>query len=325
MDPVLREKMMHAFLLVDQLASAQLTFTFKGGTSVGLICGRIDRFSIDVDIITSATRAELETALNSVTEGPNFHRYELDAKRSYLAGIPKAHYKIYFASSHQGSGHVVLDAVFTPWNYPEVRSSLVQNPINSEYFTSRINLPSISGLLGDKLTALAPNTVGIPYSKGGTSRSLEIIKQLYDLNTLINFDYEHNIVHQTYREITLRELQFRDSKSHIDDCLEDTIRVCINLASRGKFEHETHRFSELQLGIKALNSGYLIHSSFRIEDAILAAGRVARLAASLRSSPLNLPEYPWPFLVKLSKTSLEAQHTWQQFWDTARSHPTSKS
>jgi predicted nucleotidyltransferase component of viral defense system len=69
MDPVLREKMIHAFLLVDQLAAAELKFTFKGGTSVGLICGRIDRFSIDVDILTSAPRAELETALNSVTHG----------------------------------------------------------------------------------------------------------------------------------------------------------------------------------------------------------------------------------------------------------------
>jgi len=324
MDPVLREKMIHAFLLVDQLASAELKFTFKGGTSVGLICGRIDRFSIDVDIITSATRVELETALNSVTEGPNFHRYELDAKRSYLAGIPKAHYKIYFASSLQGSGHVVLDAVFTSWNYPDFRSTLVQNPINSKYFTARINLPSISGLLGDKLTALAPNTVGIPYSKSGTSRSLEIIKQLYDLNTLINFDYDHPIVRQTYLELTLRELQYRDSKSSVDDCLDDTISLCVNLASRGKFNHETHRFSELQMGIKALNSGYLIQSNFRIEDAILAAGRVAQLAATLRSSPLDLPEQPWPFLAKLDKTSLEAQHTWQQFWDTARSHPASK-
>lgn len=324
MDPVLREKMMHAFLLVDQLASAQLTFTFKGGTSVGLICGRIDRFSIDVDIITSATRAELETALNSVTEGPNFHRYELDAKRSYLAGIPKAHYKIYFASSHQGSGHVVLDAVFTSWNYPDVRSTLVQNPINSKSFTARINLPSISGLLGDKLTALAPNTVGIPYSKSGTSRSLEIIKQLYDLNTLINFDYDHLIVRQTYLELTRRELQYRDSKSSVDDCLDDTISLCVNLASRGKLHHEMHRFSALQMGIKALNSGYLIQSNFRIEDAILAAGRVAQLAATLRSSPLDLPEHPWPFLMRLDKTSREAQRAWQQFWNTARSHPESK-
>lgn len=161
--------------------------------------------------------------------------------------------------------------------------------------------------------------------KGGTSRSLEIIKQLYDLNTLLNYGYEHAVVHLTYRELSLRELQYRNSKSDVDDCLDDTISLCINLASRGKLNHETQRFSELQMGIKALNSGYLIHKSFRIEDAILAAGKVAHLAASLRSSPLNLPDQAWPFITKLGKTSVEAQRIWQQFWDTARQKPARKS
>jgi hypothetical protein len=33
----------------------------------------------------------------------------------------------------------------------------------------------------EKLTAFAPNTTGIPYEKNGHSKSMEIIKQLYDI------------------------------------------------------------------------------------------------------------------------------------------------
>jgi len=36
-------------------------------------------------------------------------------------------------------------------------------------------------LLGDKLTAFAPNSTGIPYYKGEDSMSMGIIKQLYDI------------------------------------------------------------------------------------------------------------------------------------------------
>lgn len=36
-------------------------------------------------------------------------------------------------------------------------------------------------MLGDKLTAFAPNTTGIPYFKNDKSMSMGIIKQLFDI------------------------------------------------------------------------------------------------------------------------------------------------
>jgi hypothetical protein len=40
-----------------------------------------------------------------------------------------------------------------------------------------------NSILGDKLTAFAPNTTGIPYKKG---KHIEIIKQLHDVSKLID-------------------------------------------------------------------------------------------------------------------------------------------
>ncbi|MBK7097825.1 MAG: hypothetical protein IPH58_05105 [Sphingobacteriales bacterium] len=48
--------------------------------------------------------------------------------------------------------------------------------------------------MGDKLTAFAPNTTGIPYFKKDDSMSMEIIKQLYDIGNLFDAvtDIEHH-------------------------------------------------------------------------------------------------------------------------------------
>ncbi len=44
-----------------------------------------------------------------------------------------------------------------------------------------VSVPCMEDLLGDKLTAFASNTTGIPYYKGEDNMSMEIIKQLYDI------------------------------------------------------------------------------------------------------------------------------------------------
>ena len=47
-------------------------------------------------------------------------------------------------------------------------------------------VPCLEDMLGDKLTAFAPNTTGIPYFKKQDSMSMEIIKQLYDIGNLFD-------------------------------------------------------------------------------------------------------------------------------------------
>ena len=54
-DPGLIEKVTKALLLLEELAKSDLTFIFKGGTSLLLLLNRMHRFSIDIDIIVDPT------------------------------------------------------------------------------------------------------------------------------------------------------------------------------------------------------------------------------------------------------------------------------
>ena len=46
----------------------------------------------------------------------------------------------------------------------------------------QVTLPSVEDILGDTLTAFAPNTTGVLY---GSGTSLEILKQLFDVGELV--------------------------------------------------------------------------------------------------------------------------------------------
>ena len=63
-----------------------------------------------------------------------------------------------------------------------VMSGLVESCFHANHVYHRPSrarwyIPSFEDLLGDKLTAFAPNTTGIPYFKKDDSMSMEIIKQ----------------------------------------------------------------------------------------------------------------------------------------------------
>ena len=92
-DPSLMESMVHALYLLEQLKLTGLDFIFKGGTSLVLLMKQPRRFSVDIDIIVnpSLKKEELETYLSKITESSAFIRMELDERRSYKEGIPKAH------------------------------------------------------------------------------------------------------------------------------------------------------------------------------------------------------------------------------------------
>ena len=66
-DPVLLEKTIHAFALLDALAARGLEFVFKGGTSLLLRLPRIRRLSIDADILCHEPPEKLAALLREVS------------------------------------------------------------------------------------------------------------------------------------------------------------------------------------------------------------------------------------------------------------------
>lgn len=281
-NPPVLEKMIHALSLLQQLKVHGLEFTFKGGTSLVLLLSKARRFSVDIDIITTQSREEIETILDKVVENSHFSKWTLQDRRSYKEGVPKAHYEFDYESSLNQSAHfVLLDILFEQTDYPK----LLSLPIHSEWIESEevleVAVPSVESILGDKLTAFAPNTVGILYGK---DKEQEIIKQLFDISCLFDEVEKTEDVALSFERIGKKEINYRELKIGLTDILDDIFTTSLLVAKRTKNTEEPDktRFTAFTTGIRRFES-FLIAENFKIEDAILAAGKAAYLAKLLNN------------------------------------------
>ena len=178
-------------------------------------------------------------------------------------------------------------------------------------------LPTFEAILGDKLTAFAPKTTGILYSK---NRPVEIIKQLYDIAYLFDRITDLNVIRNSYSKVVQEEINYRNLEMNTSEVLKDTWQTCYTLAERNLKSEE---FNHLQLGIK--NFTNFTVERFAIEEAITAAAKVAYLTTLLNNrenlkierfkNPLDIKEWiiearDFNKLNKLKKTNAEAFFYW---------------
>lgn len=322
-DKIILEKMIYALHLLERIKANGLNFVFKGGTSLVLLLKEGNRFSIDIDIICKTDRKELEMVLNKVIEASHFKEWKLDEHRSYQPGVPKAHYKFSFDTKQQGSGTILLDVLAEHPIYP----AIIEMPVTTKWIETdeetMVTMPTIDSITGDKLTAFAPNTIGIPYFKGKDKQpfSMEICKQLFDLSRLFEKIEDIEMVAKSFLAFAEQEINFRKNSNKNSELtpemvLKDTIATCRIIAKRGGgSENEKQKFAELKRGIKAFDFGFLMSGNFRIDDAIPAAARIAYLAAKILRNDLspidhytgqnmndwNIEDPNWNFLNKLKK------------------------
>ncbi|PZX57828.1 nucleotidyl transferase AbiEii/AbiGii toxin family protein [Algoriphagus chordae] len=322
-DKIILEKMIYALHLLERLKNNGLDFVFKGGTSLVLLLETGNRFSIDIDIISKPDQKELEGILQKVIDSSNFTSVELDEHRSYKPGVPKAHYKFKFDSGKQGSGTILLDVLLEDSIYPDV----VEKPVITKWIETEdetmVTMPSIDSITGDKLTAFAPNTIGIPYFKGKDQQpfSMEICKQLFDLSKLFENIQNMEVVAASFQVFAEHEIAYRkngnpEAKLTPEMVLQDTIDTCIILAKRhGGNDDEKAKFKELQKGIIAFGTGFLMEENFRIDDAVPASARIAYLVAKIKVNDLSpiiyyegqdikgmtIEDQDWNFLNRLKK------------------------
>jgi hypothetical protein len=289
-DPSLIESMIHALFLLEQLKQTGLEFIFKGGTSLILLLERPARFSVDIDIIVNPKikRDELESYLNKI-KGDVFSKVELDERRSYKGKIPKAHYKFIYKSnlvSKNQEGQIVqnpdreilLDVLFAENPYPVLK----EKPINTEWIKQdgtplTVFVPCENSIAGDKLTAYAPNTIGVPYK---VEKEKEIIKQLFDVSTLFDILSDIEVFRKSFYATAEGEISYRpESELTAEIVLQDIINTGIIIAKRDtQISESAEKFEELKKGINQF--GHFVYSgSFRIEEAQLAAAKAAYLAA----------------------------------------------
>ncbi len=298
-DKAILEKMIYALHLLERIKTNGLDFVFKGGTSLVLLLQEGNRFSIDIDIVCNTDRKTLETILNKVVESSKFKSVELDEHRSYKKGVPKAHYSFAFDSVTKGkySGTILLDILLEDSIYPELAEKPIQTKWIETDAETLVSMPTVDAITGDKLTAFAPNTIGIPYFKGKDNQpfSMEICKQLFDLGKLFEKIENIETVAQSFKAFAMQEIEYRKTETlnlTPEKVLQDTIDTCLVLAKRGSGSaDEKAKFSELQKGIRAFGTGFLMVGNFRIDDAIPASARIAYLSAKILHNDFSSIEY----------------------------------
>lgn len=327
-DITLAEKTIRAFSLLEALARSGCPFLFKGGSSLMLHLNTSKRLSIDIDIICPPG-ANIEPYLKQYAEEYGFERVEM-VERVTRTDVPKQHAKFYYEISYpgkRGQDKILLDVLFEDTYYSSIVSLPIQSPLLlTEEPLVFVNLPSHEDLLGDKLTAFAPHTTGIPFFKGEKACTMEIIKQLFDVASLFDITSDLSVTRQTFIQFATIELQYRHRQSNdIPAVLDDIFHTALTICLRGSQNPE--EFKLLQDGISRI--GNFIHSErYTLDSAIINASKVAYLCNLIENGINKVNHYspeknseltsavlhqPLPTkLNKLKKTHPEAFFYWYE-------------
>ena len=323
LDKSLIEKSIRAFSLLESLVLSGCPFVFKGGTCVMLHLDSSSRVSVDIDIICPpGTDIASYVEKNSAEYG--FTGVKL-IERKGRNDVPKSHAKFFYKISYKTNaeeGNVLLDVLFEDIHYSKVerlpiRSRFLKNIGEDVY----VQVPSIEDILGDKMTAFAPHTTGIPYYKGENPAFLEVIKQMYDIATLSERVKDLALVRETFMKFVKVELGYRNAEGmSVEDVLKDTINTALTLSLRGVINKE--EFDMLQSGIKRID-GFIVSERYLLDSAIRDAAKAAYMAVLILSGtdeiiPFSLErakESPGMKVLhaklnKLKKTNIEAFYYW---------------
>lgn len=274
-DPLLLERSVYAFGLLEAITRVGMPFIFKGGTCLMLLLERPMRLSTDIDIIV-APGTDLNTFIEEAGKIFPFVSVEEQVRKG-KNNIEKRHFKfVYESPVMERSIYILLDVLFEDAKYKR----LIAKPIKNELILTdgedlTVQIPSVESILGDKLTAFAPHTTGILLN---SNKDMEIIKQLYDVMTLIEVAEDFTEVRETYYSLVQDEIAYRGLDIGPGDALRDTYNATVSIASRGKASKEDY-VSYLQ-GLRDVRS-HIYVENFSAEEASKRVPVVMYLVACL--------------------------------------------
>ncbi len=274
-DPSLLERVIYAFGLLEAIKRVDLPFCFKGGTALMLLLDHPRRLSTDIDIIVEPG-TDIDDYIRRAGEIFPFTAVE-EQIRVGKNNIEKRHFKFKYRSPKSGRDvTILLDVLFENIHY----GSTIERPIKNELLLTEgddltVTIPDVNGILGDKLTAFAPHTTGIPF---GVNKELEILKQLFDCGSLFDAMSDYNEVCASYHKIVKAETEYRGLPLSPKEVLMDTITGSLSIASKGQlFEEDYSYFKD---GISRLRN-HVLGGKFSGEIAGAYASRVLYLASSM--------------------------------------------
>lgn len=213
----------------------------------------------------------MNSIFDALIKSSDFIGYQEDVRKT-KSDIKKAHYKFYYkpvTNAPSDQEYILLDILFEESHYEGHTEML---PINSPFLKLKddpldVEVPTAEAILGDKLTAFAPNTTGVPYGEG---KEVEIIKQLFDVGHLFDMVRDIEVVTAVFNRFAQTELAYRNLKESNDAVLEDILETAMVIATRGK--SGKGQFPELQKGIQNIKN-YIFSENFHLERAMVSCGQ----------------------------------------------------
>ncbi len=277
-DASLLEKTIRAFSLLESLARSGCPFIFKGGTALMLHLGSSRRLSIDIDIVCKPgtnvwdylERYAGEYGFTGVKE----------VSRKARTNVPKSHAAYEYLVSYPAgysSGEILLDVLYEDIDYTRLFTLPIESPLlKTEGEPAMVQVPSLEDMLGDKLTAFAPHTTGIPFFKGDKPFSMEIMKQLFDVSSILDRTDTLESVSSTFHKLVPIELSYRGLDTlTAQDVLKDAYATAMNICQYGALNKQEYTY--LTDGAHRVNSFILIEN-YTMERAVRDAAKLAYLA-----------------------------------------------
>ena len=290
-DRILIEKVIRAFSLLELLVSNGCPIIWKGGTSLMLILGSSShRLSIDIDVICPPG-----TDITGYLEG--CERFGFTSvkmiERVQLNNVPKTHSKFYYEMAYKYGNapeeFILLDVLYEDCLYDNIDLLDINSPfVKLDGEPLKVRVPSVNDILGDKLTAYAPNTSGIPYVKNGRSKSLDIIKQLFDISRLMDNATDLSIVGKVFRRIGAQELKYRGIEPDVRQIINDIRQTSLCLATYGK--EGFGNYEVLVDGVSRIHS-FTYLQRYPLEAAIVDASKAALLATMIEKDRYSYLPY----------------------------------
>lgn len=290
-DTALVEKTIRALSLLESLVRSGCPFVFKGGTALMLHLDTSRRLSIDVDIVCPPGLDIREYIGKYGSEYGFLEATEID--RNSRTGVPKSHAEYRYAVTYPSgrpTDKILLDVLYEDIKYNEVMSLAIKSPLlKQEGEPMMVQCPGLKDMLGDKLTAFAPHTTGIPFFKGEDEFFMEIMKQLYDVSSIIDRVDNLTEVRNTYSQLVPIELGYRKLNRLTEaDVLNDTYDCALNICLRGALDKKEYGY--YAKGARSVNS-FIIPENYNADIAIRDAAKVAYLVRLIQTGNNHVKHY----------------------------------
>lgn len=282
-DPQKLEMTIFAFGLLDELIRSELPLIFKGGTSLLLLLDKPKRVSTDIDIIVPKN-TNFDKFFEKVKT--KFPFYEGEERGENTNSFFRHFYFMFRGPTSQKECRINLDVAFEENPYPRIiRKELSLPFVVSSKEKTYVNIPTHESILGDKLTAFAPTTIGVnPYATSlgkPIDNRLQVMKQFYDIAQLSDFVINEDEIMESYIKCHEFENSFRKTNYSIVDTLLDTFNHAAEIASMGRWNKKSNFYCKVaRPGMQGLATN-IFDGKYNQNSATIDASKVMRLVSRL--------------------------------------------